>query len=183
MLDIKKSISLDEFDSFVKKKTTKTWTDLHSELKSKLNKHILTSEQTINTISYCAYCEKKIDNKKSHIEHIKPRDKFPADIFNYKNLIVSCMTKESCGIKKGNQYFDDFISPVDNSPLEYFTYLENGEIYSNDENAMKTCHILNLNSQKLKQARQIIILQLQKIESLDYYDDFPTLLKWIAENR
>jgi uncharacterized protein (TIGR02646 family) len=182
MLDIKKCTSLDEFDTFIKNKNVTKWEDLHFEIKVRLKNHIMVSEQTIKGISYCAYCEKKIDSKKSHIEHIKPRDKFKNETFSYKNLIVSCMAKESCGIKKENKYFTDFVSPVGNEPSTYFTYLENGEIYSSDMNAIETCEILNLNNNKLKQARQTIILQLQNIEHLDYYNDFPTLLQWIKEN-
>ena len=183
MLNINKIEILDEFDKFVKKDKPNNWGELDSKLKAKLNNHIVENEQTINNISYCVYCEKKIISEKSHIEHIKPRDNFNKSIFDYNNLVVSCMTKDSCGTQKENKYFDEFISPVEDIPREYFSYLENGEIYSTDENAIKTYNILNLNNKKLKQARQTIILQLQDINDLEYYDDFPSLLDWIKDTR
>jgi uncharacterized protein (TIGR02646 family) len=183
MLNIIKIAELADFTKFIKKEKPTNWSEIDLDLKAKLNNYILENEQNKNGIFYCAYCEKKIDTIKSHIEHIKPRDTFSMDIFNYDNLIVSCETKDSCGKVKDNNYFDDFISPITHNPSDYFTYLENGEIYSTNQNAIDTYELLNLNNKKLKEARQTIILQLKGIDDLDkiirYYDDFPTLIEYI----
>jgi len=55
----------------------------------------------------CCYCENKIEIADSHIEHIRPQDKYPNLDCDYSNLLVSCAknptkdnNKSHCGHKK-----------------------------------------------------------------------------------
>ncbi|MCD9542503.1 TIGR02646 family protein [Photobacterium carnosum] len=111
----------------------------------------------------CGYTEFNIKDFKSkssakrygcHIEHIKPKDTYPEDTFNYNNLIISILddldlqkfkknefidiqpeinnshTLYFGGHAKGNNYNSElFITPVRSEYQKLFTYIEdNGEI-------------------------------------------------------
>jgi uncharacterized protein (TIGR02646 family) len=113
----------------------------------------------------CCYCENKIEIDESHIEHIRPQDKYPNLDCDYTNLLVSCIknpTKEKhkshCGHYKGN-WFDEgvFVSPLDPSCENRFGYREDGSIYGLDFNATETIAKLNLNSPKLIGLRFMLI--------------------------
>ncbi len=61
-------------------------------------RHTLFSEQE----GLCIYCELKIAQDEGHIEHIKPKGKFPAQTFVYENLSHSCNGPKHCGHLKQN---------------------------------------------------------------------------------
>ena len=179
------------FEKIIENKNIVAWKDLDKMLfektdisiKEKLRKYILENEQN----NRCVYCESKINylNDKSHIEHIKPKDKYPKEFKDYNNLVVSCNNKNTCGIYKGNNYKDFFINPILENPEEYLTYdLMTGEIISRKidinkkEKADYTIEVLNLNFSKLKDARARFILEADKMkEYLEYLDEFPSLIK------
>lgn len=172
----------------------KKWDDLPRSIKRKL-KIVLWEEQ----FSLCIYCEGEIphpsdknscyeriderrklilqDEKKiggedrtcSHIEHIKPKGKFPLLKFSYENLMLSCegiddedvKLRNSCGHHKDDERYKDdgfdeakFINPVqDKGSASYFSfYPDTGKIYSsgiNDFKANYTIDRLNLNARYL----------------------------------
>ncbi|WP_367277809.1 retron system putative HNH endonuclease [Clostridium sp.] len=140
---------------------------------------------------YCAYCQRTIyESDEGHIEHIKPRDKYPSLFQDYNNIITSCNEKHTCGINKGNDYDENFINPVLDDPSEYLDFnLANGEIipkYTQEETlkfkrAKYTIEILNLNHFKLKEARKnlIDILQVYK----ENYDDYNEYLQFFLDDK
>jgi uncharacterized protein (TIGR02646 family) len=200
MLKINKVTEPDFLLEFKRKNSPRTWDDYSKvDIKSSIKSYILQNEQN----DYCPYCEKRIyKSDEGHIEHLKPKDKFPQYFQEYVNLLVSCNEKDNCGMSKRNNYSDDFINPVIENPKEYFTYnLASGEIvpiHKDDNNiknkrAIYTIALLNLNNYVLKEARKnlIEILEVYR-ENYDEYDEylqyflndgcnFPSLIKHYME--
>jgi len=77
-----------------------------------------------STSGKCMYCESKMEhNSSSHVEHIKPKSKFPELEFTWDNLGFSC---ECCNKNKGDKYDEitPFINPYNENPEEHFIFLE-----------------------------------------------------------
>ena len=180
-------------------------------IKKELKYHILKNEQNIGDRSYCSYCEiilfsenkdstEDKEDKECHIEHIKPKSKFGNLTFDYRNFLISCSENKTCGHSKQSIWDDKlFINPVEENPEEYFSYsMRTGKIIPKKENgldyekAVKTIEILNLNENKLCEYRKTYILKIintvgnlnddNKIEIINYFDEFPTLKKFLIEN-
>lgn len=204
MLKIDKVKEPEFFIKFKEKNKPKNWTTFKSdkekqkfsELKQELKEIMLEKEQkNVNKLTqeisyYCPYCERKVTFEKnnSHIEHIKPRYKFPDLTFEYTNLLVCCVHQSTCGSKKGNEWHEDFINPVEENPELFFEYdIKRGEIISTEKNkkrAEKTIELLNLNERNLCERRKNFIIKVMKtgLENLDFFNDFPTLKKYLKEN-
>jgi uncharacterized protein (TIGR02646 family) len=76
-----------------------------------------------STSGKCMYCESKIEHISSaHVEHIKPKAKFPEFKFVWENLGFSC---ENCNKKKGDKYDEDtpFFDPYNENPEDYIVFL------------------------------------------------------------
>ena len=76
-----------------------------------------------STSGKCMYCESKIGhNSYPHVEHIKPKKKFPELEFSWNNLGFSCPV---CNTNKGEKYNEDipFINPYNDEPEDYFVFL------------------------------------------------------------
>jgi uncharacterized protein (TIGR02646 family) len=119
----------------------------------------------------CAYCEQRVIDSDSHIEHLVPQSKckdasgqYPSSkVFDYNNLVCSCVginkkgEPKRCGHKKREWYdFDLFISPLDPNCEKRFTYYANGEIApanSKDKAAKETIERLGLNIPYMKAKR------------------------------
>jgi len=154
-----------------------------------LREYILEKEQQ----HVCCYCEKKVTayGETSHIEHIRPRDKFPQLKNAYNNLSVSCQIKGRCGHAKGNTFNEYFIIPTEENPGDYLTYSLNGEMrpIDNNQKGRETIEILNLNAPKLIGARKVMFIQLHEMKNSPGCDDFekhfneyPTLITYFKEN-
>lgn len=107
----------------------------------------------------CAYCCGRIDKEKSHNEHIEPRNPKQGTSkrsLDYSNLVASCygfQGERTCGTQKGNDYDEkQFVSPLNSECEEVFRYLPNGKI----EGDTYTINLLNLNSYKLRKAREAV---------------------------
>lgn len=177
MLEIKKTEIPDFFDSWVKDERG------HSE---QLREFMLEKEQG----NVCCYCEKRItsDIKDSHIEHIRPKSKYPKLKNNYDNLAASCQIIGRCGKAKRDTFNENFIVPTEENPGDHLTYSANGEIRAIDNNKKgnETIKILNLNAVSLVQARRTLFIQLNSMRDLDnfddYFKDYPTYIKYFKEN-
>jgi uncharacterized protein (TIGR02646 family) len=184
MINVKNS-RLEYFEIFKKSKKAKNYLqDCNDfELKEKIREDLLQKQH-----NQCAYCERKIDKKNSHIEHIRQRDKFHQFECEYSNLVLSCNDENSCGKYKDSQknpiakfWQDEFIHPVFDNPEEYFSFNEDGQILATKENATRTIKYLNLNSLKLIRSRKSLLLQLIYMKDIDnlleYFNEFENLLK------
>ena len=129
----------------------------------------------------CCYCEQRITEDNSHIEHFLPRqfykkedDAYYENSLDYDNLLCSCMKEpgrdndDHCGhYKDRNKRYDRslyeqkfLISPCDPSCEQRFKYNNKGGIESvakNDVAAQKTIDQLGLNNGDLPQRRREII--------------------------
>ncbi len=180
MFKIDKALVPPVFDSWVKNS---------SDFGEPLRKYMLDEEQQ----HLCCYCEKAVTehHDHSHIEHIRPRHKFPNLTFQYDNLAVSCQTNGRCGNGKGSQFGENFIVPTEEDPEKHLTYSPNGEVrpLGNWGKGQETIDILNLNAPALIGARKTLFKQLSsmmnEIEFKDfeiYFNEYPTFLKYFKEN-
>jgi len=109
---------------------------------------------------FCAYCECSLNRK--HIEHFRPRGKFPALTFAWGNLFGSCGDSsktggwQRCGIFKdngaGNYNPDHLIKPDDDNPDDYLLFLTTGYVVPAKDisgtkllKAQETIRVFNLN--------------------------------------
>ena len=76
-----------------------------------------------STSGKCMYCESKMEHVNyPHIEHIKPKKKFPELEFAWENLGFCC---QRCNTNKGSKYDEAlaFINPYDENPDEHIGFL------------------------------------------------------------
>jgi len=111
----------------------------------------------------CCYCERRLTDEDSHIEHFRPQSDPAADALDYGNMLCSCMNNlqkgepRRCGNLKEN-WFDErlLISPLDPSCEESFAYTGDGHVKpadSGDEAAAMTIKKLGLDIPKLNALR------------------------------
>ncbi|MEQ8822079.1 MAG: retron system putative HNH endonuclease [Sumerlaeia bacterium] len=130
-------------------------------------RHKLVEEQGF----ICCYCNGRITEATSHVEHLKPRSLFPELDLSYWNLLASCGGSRSeqglknapihCGPAKGNWYDEEqFVSPLMRDCRRYFRFLASGQIepapgLSPEEKsrAATTIEILRLNHPSLVRRR------------------------------
>ena len=156
-------------------KDFKSWDDydFNKDTKQKrrnLRQYILENEQNF----LCIYCECRLDIDNSHIEHLKPKEKYESLTFYYNNLSVSCegiclkgnstdKKKHRCGHKKDNLFNESkFLNPVVLQDIrDYFIYEETQkdyfEIKSSSKDKIKSNYmideLLSLNSGSTPKAR------------------------------
>lgn len=119
----------------------------------------------------CAYCESRVSNDNSHIEHVEPRHPSDGSIpfcndWLSDNMVCSCNSEEErvkkfqhCGFRKEN-------SPLPFTPLgkrceRSFTYSADGGIVprkAEDSEAESVIKILNLNCSSLRNKRKAAIM-------------------------
>jgi uncharacterized protein (TIGR02646 family) len=131
------------------------WENLHC--KHKLRSYLIEEQKQL-----CAYCERRIGDDNSHVEHIYPQSDNVALRFEYDNLIASCNGDQcepnlkdnfrpedinSCGHKKSNAMDESlFLNPVKQQDIdEYFSYdRETCIIFPNEKNALKATYTIKL---------------------------------------
>lgn len=135
-----------------------TYRDLRGNVK-KTVKEALMSEQG----GLCCYCERRLANNDSHIEHFRPQSDPVVDPLDFTNMLCSCQDQlkkgvpRHCGNLKDN-WFDDslLISPLDPSCESRFAFTGDGEIspeLSTDIAASETITRLGLDIPKLDALR------------------------------
>ena len=112
----------------------------------------------------CCYCERRLQDDDSHIEHLVPQSDSSADPLDFGNLLCSCQKgvrkgePRHCGNLKGG-WFDPalLVSPLDKGCENRFAFLGNGEIKpkpDTDQGACETIEKLGLNIRKLVSLRE-----------------------------
>ena len=197
MLKINKVAEPDFLKAYKKRYNPKNWDDYNEEqIKFEIKSYIAENEQSINDATLCVYCEREIDiaNNKGHIEHIKPKEKFPQLFQEYENLSISCDSHGTCGHAKGNKYDSKFINPVEDNPKDFLTYDDlTGEIIAKDVSVKDRVdytvnEVLKLNEYNLCKARKLVIKHLNDATNGGYFDyiadnykGFNTLIKFYKE--
>lgn len=113
----------------------------------------------------CCYCECRITDATSHIEHFRPKDasQFPQLQLDYSNLLASCTKTptgsldEHCGHKKGNFFSIDLVSPQEVDCSSHFGYMMDGSICGLDYRGNLTIQKLHLDSALLDTKRKMLI--------------------------
>jgi len=111
----------------------------------------------------CAYCMRRIpckdslSNENHHIEHIKPRSKYPENQLDYNNMVIVCPghmgDKDHCDRSKGDKEMN--LSPLNSSVIQTISYENNGIIKSSNPVWNRELNdILNLNDKVLVMARR-----------------------------
>lgn len=149
-----------------KNKENENWKPDYSSLDKDIRislKNSLIAEQGY----LCCYCERRLDETDSHIEHLVPQSLGLVDPLDYGNLLCSCQDQISrgeprhCGNLKENWYDESqLISPLDKSCEGRFAYTGNGKIKlanENDSAAQETIEKLGLDIDKLKDLRKKVI--------------------------
>lgn len=137
------------------------------KLRGELREHLVLTQKGI-----CAYCCRGIAQDSSLNEHIKPRTQFPQLSLDYDNLVASCKEIDTCGSKKGHDYSELFVSPLDENCEEHFKYAPDGSIIGITEAGKYTCALLNLNAYELKNARKSELKVCQSFHSKDYVKEY-----------
>ena len=128
----------------------------------------LFTEQT----GQCVYCGRGVSpgvHGDCHVEHFRPRSKYPELQLDHANLFLSCGpegehgVRQTCGAFKGD-WFDEerHVPPAPDSCAERFRFRSSGRIAgSGAPEAEKMIEVLNLNHPELVTDRRTLI------ESLD----------------
>ena len=122
-------------------------------------KDALTAEQG----HICCYCERRLTDSDSHIEHFRPQSDPAVDPLDFSNLLCSCQNQikkgepRHCGNLK-DDWFDPhlLISPFDPGCQNHFAFTGDGMIRkaaSNDPAAAETISRLGLAIPKLNALR------------------------------
>lgn len=177
---------------------TATYKDLQGEVKSALKQALIKEQGYL-----CCYCECRIRNASSHIEHFKPKGKpaYASLQLDYENLFASCTIRptgdpdEHCGHKKGDAFMDVLVSPLEADCASHFSYQLNGHIVAKDERGSATIKLLHLDSELLNQQRKNLLdyfLEMEQDElsqELDahlahdapYFGEFYTMIDSLKE--
>lgn len=142
------------------------WDNFQKPQKTSIHKSLLQEQGFI-----CCYCGRRIVLEDSHIEHFKPRNKYPNLQLDYINLIASCEIDQDepppipvhCGHKKGAWYEENLmVSPVKSNCDDFFRYTDDGQIlatkeFDKQEAAKTTIEKLDLNINRLQKMRSAAI--------------------------
>lgn len=115
----------------------------------------------------CCYCERRLIDNDSHIEHLRPQSDSTVDPLDFSNMLCSCQNQlkkgepRHCGNLKDN-WFDDarLISPLDSGCESRFAFTGDGSIMpalATDAAATETISRLGLDIPKLKALRDSAI--------------------------
>lgn len=136
------------------------YADMPGDIKRAL-RHALIAEQG----GVCAYCESRLLEADSHIDHVRPQHDPQCDPLDYSNMVCSCQNNlppkepRHCGMRK-DAWFDEalLVSPLDASCAGRFVFTGDGRILPNadDPAAAETIDRLGLDITKLRSLRKAV---------------------------
>ena len=129
----------------------------------------LFAEQT----GQCVYCGRRVSldrHGQFHIEHFRPRSRYPALQLDYANLFLSCGPEHehgprpTCGNHKADWFEEDcHVPPAPESCTERFRFRSSGKIAGDGTpESGKMIEVLNLNHPELATERQGVIEDLER---------------------
>jgi len=135
-----------------------TYDDLAGDPKRAVKKALMDEQGYI-----CCYCERRLTDDDSHVEHFKPQSEEGVDPLDYANMLCSCQNQirkgepRHCGNLKDN-WFDQnlLVSPLDPACESGFSFTGDGGIHpvtEDDTAAEKTIEKLGLGIPKLNDLR------------------------------
>ncbi len=198
MKHIVKGDEPESFQHWKHQNPTANWNDFSgSEVYQELRNRLIEQQEKL-----CCYCEIALkQNTDAHVEHLKDRQNYPQEKFDFRNLLASCQHNDCCGHekdrvhKKNRGYFADMVSPLNTDCQLRFTYTDNGKIIPSDEydtSAQKTIDLLALNCKRLRDQRESIIrtldydavdsdyLQQSLDNCIEWYNGFFTVIQYVA---
>lgn len=123
----------------------------------------------------CCYCEKRIGpgSADMHVDHFKPKSKYPDDVLKWNNLMPSC---GDCNRNKSDHdtVEEPIVNPCEDDPKEYF-YLKDCRYKSfdidPDSKGNMTIEVLGLNdlTRKCMVRYQIVGELLDKLSRLNEF--------------
>lgn len=138
------------------------WQPVYDELSGATKqavKNALMAEQG----GICCYCERRLTDEDSHIEHFRPQSDQEVDPLDFGNLLCSCQKQlkkgepRHCGNLKEDWYDPELlVSPLDPGCENRFGYTGDGAIKAaseHDQAAQKTIKQLGLGIPKLNALR------------------------------
>lgn len=136
-----------------------TYDDLRGAEKKALKQSLMAEQGFI-----CCYCERRLVDDDSHIEHFRPQNDPQCDPLDYGNLLCSCQDRivkgnpRHCGNLK-NGWFDEelLVSPLSEGCEAKFAYSGDGRIRPaghGDQGASTTIAKLGLDVPKLNDLRK-----------------------------
>ncbi len=142
-----------------------SYENLDSQVKIAIKKALIKEQGHI-----CCYCERRVDEKYSHIEHYRPQHPYREFDLDYSNLHCSCFPDKvnvqplHCGPAKDDVegakiHIDGIVSPLDSQCEAEFTYLFNGQIEAANGSirASNTIKKLRLDCPRLNKMREMAI--------------------------
>ncbi|HEX9921274.1 MAG TPA: retron system putative HNH endonuclease, partial [Anaerolineae bacterium] len=101
----------------------------------------------------CAYCEAKITHVAyPHIEHYRPKKKYPQYTFEWKNLLLACGICNGSAHKGDNFPLQDgdednplLLNPCEDDPAQHLQF-EYARVVPLSERGRQTCKLLGLNT-------------------------------------
>lgn len=137
---------------------TPTFDDLAGETKNAVKTALMSEQGYI-----CCYCERRINDDDSHIEHFQPRHDPEVDPLDFRNLLCSCQSQlkhvepRHCGHLKGCWFDHDLlVSPLTAECENRFAFRGDGCIkpaVEADNAAAQTIQRLGLDIPKLRALR------------------------------
>jgi uncharacterized protein (TIGR02646 family) len=135
-----------------------TYSDLRGNEKTDVHISLMEEQGYI-----CCYCESRLIESDSHIEHFQPQHDPMVDALDYGNILCSCQDRikkgdpRHCGNLK-NKWFDDrlLISPLEEACEKRFRFNGDGTIWPTDaydEAAITTIEKLGLNLPLMNKSR------------------------------
>lgn len=123
----------------------------------------------------CAYCESKVAHiSYAHIEHYRPKSRFPDRTFSWDNLLLTC------GICNGPEWKGDrfpdagdggpFADPCEDDPTDHFRFVYDpvaklASVYGSTARGVTTERELGLNRGKLRKYRSTQVRRLAALHA------------------
>ncbi len=177
------------FKEWKRRNSNVNWGNFGDEIKQEVKMSLLKEQGYI-----CCYCEKRVNNQNSHVEHLKPKSRFSHLMFYYNNLLCSCKAKSdsnrssnkanlTCGYLKLSWYDEKMVMPLMKDCSGYFRFTGSGEILPVQDNGLKqerahlTIEKLGLNKYNLQEQRKAVMNQLLKTQNGFSDDEFNNYLE------